>query len=75
MTWVCTLCGKVLKTAKEALEHKHKFLKYSLVVKELKLARECMQLKGFKCENKECANILCPLHPRGIILLKREWEI
>jgi len=74
MTWVCTLCGKLLKTAKEALEHKHKFVKYSVVINELKLARKCMQLKGFRCENKDCMNLLCPLHPRGIGLVRKEEE-
>jgi len=26
------------------------------------LAKQCLEFKGFTCTNKECINIICPLH-------------
>jgi len=26
------------------------------------LARQCLNFKGFNCENKDCKNVICPLN-------------
>jgi len=31
---------------------------------EIHLARQCLNFKGFKCDNKNCLNIVCPLNKK-----------
>ena len=39
------------------------------ILKDLKLAKQCLEFKGFHCDNKDCKNIYCPLKKQ--LTLKR----
>jgi hypothetical protein len=40
-------------------------------MKEIIIARKCLQSKGFSCDNKECKNHFCPLNPYWDIKVKK----
>ena len=56
----CKICEKSIYRV--FVEHIQEHLEEGSSVHEIRIARQCLHYKGFRCDNKQCLNEICPLH-------------